>query len=160
MVGTAVMEWLRTPLTIFRQAAWVETCCYAPKVWYFQSRARSTSYCLIVHFLWNIFPPLFLPSVQQLPRTPIPAPWMTSKRAEWREFHVVPVSPSHYQLLLPLKCSSCYSIGDFASFQLRRTSCALTGRRCVYGDCCSHLYKPWLLALISWVAYCIDVFLP
>lgn len=32
MVVSTVMEWLRTPLTIFRQAAWVETCCYAPKV--------------------------------------------------------------------------------------------------------------------------------
>jgi len=49
MVSTKVMERLRTPLTIFRQAAWVETCCYAPKVWYFQSRARSTSYCLTVN---------------------------------------------------------------------------------------------------------------
>lgn len=86
MVWTRVMEWLRTPLTIFRQAVWVETCCYAPKVWYFQSGVRSTSYCRAVNsfemFSFLFFgAPFFLPSVQRLPRNP--STWRTSKWGEY-----------------------------------------------------------------------------
>lgn len=42
-VRTVEMWWLRTTLAIFRGAVWAETCCCAPKVRCFQSRARSAS---------------------------------------------------------------------------------------------------------------------
>lgn len=43
MVCTVEIGWLRTTLTIFRRDLWAETCCYAPKVWCFQSTLRFTS---------------------------------------------------------------------------------------------------------------------
>ena len=62
---------------------------------------------------------------------------------------------SHYHLLLTN--TSCYNADGFSLFCLQLASCMLKG---IYRDCCSHLHKLWLLALFSWVVYCIDVFLP
>ncbi len=100
MVGTTVMEWLRTPLTIFRQAAWVETRCYALKVWYFQSRARSTSYCLTVNFLWNIS--TFCPTVAEdsHPRAVNDFKGSRMKEVPRCSCLSLSLSLSHYQLLL------------------------------------------------------------
>lgn len=105
---------------------------------------QSEIYILLSHckFLWNIFFffSLFLPSVQQLLRTP--APWMTSKWAEhWRtvprcsSFSLI-ISPS---LMFPLTAPSLtlfHSKLCFVSTSV--TSCFLVGHYCNYRDCCSH----------------------
>lgn len=162
MVCAKVMEWLRTPLTIFRQAAWVETCCYAPKVWYFQSRARSTSYCLTVNS-FEIFSLIstFCPTVAEDSYFCVVNDFKVS-----RMFKDVPRC-SAFSLIISFlsNCSLSLVFFFFSNSRLRFVSTpvasrTLAGHYCIYRDCCSHLYKPWLVALISWVVYCIDVFLP
>lgn len=164
MVCTTVMEWLRTPLTIFRQAAWVETCCYALKVWYFQSRVRSTSYCLTVNSFEIFFPvSTFCPTVAEdsHPRTAV-------------DFKVSGISKdaprcSCFSLIISasLMNASSLTAPSLLLIHGRRrfvstpvASCVLAGHYRIHAGCCSHLHKPWLLASISWVVYCIDVFLP
>lgn len=65
--------------------------------------------------------------------------------------HYLLLLNEHFLLTAPSLPLFCYSAVAFVS---------TSGRCRIYRDCCSHLYKPWLLALISWVVYCIDVFLP
>lgn len=164
MVYTTVMEWLRTPLTIFRQAAWVETCCYALKVWYFQSRVRSTSYCLTVNSFEIFFPiSTFCPTVAQ-----------DSHPCTVNDFKVSGIFKdvsrwSCFSLIIgaSLMNTSSLTAPSLLLFRSRLrfvstpvASCVLTGHYCICTDCCSHLYEPWLLASISWVVYCIDVSLP
>ncbi len=159
MVCATVMEWLRTPLTIFRQAAWVETCCYAPKVWYFWSRARSTSYCLTVNSFWNSFSYFYLLSNSCRGLIFLRREWLQSQQ-NVQGCSALSLFLSHYQLP-PLTAPSLLFFHSRLRFVSTSVASPVLAGRCrIYRDCCGCLYKPWLLALISWVVYCIDVFLP
>lgn len=150
------MAYCRTPLTIFSLAAWVETCCYAPKVWCFQSRARSTSHCLPANSFEMFFFPYFylLSNICWGLMSLHPESHQSEQNSEG--FSTLFLFLSHYHLLLTN--ISCYNAdAGFSLFHLQLASCMLKG---IYRDCCSHLYKLWLLALFSWVVYCIHVFLP
>lgn len=167
MVWTRVMEWLRTPLTIFRQAVWVETCCYAPKVWYFQSGARSTSYCRAVNS-FEMFSFLFF----WCPLFSTFCPTVAEESVDVKDFKVGgifkgwlhPSFPhlSHYQLHLnelilhPPPSPTSNSADNFAPVQPRRLPATSQDTAAITEIVAATDAR--FSAPISWVVYCIDVF--
>lgn len=151
MVCTTVMEWLRTALTIFRQAVWVETCCYAPKVWYFQSRARSASYCLTV----NSFEIFFLSISTFCPTVAEDSNTMNDFKVSrtFKDGSALFLFPSliiSSPLMSPSpNCSLSHPIPQ----QNAGLSCRLAGHDCSDRDCCSHWGRVFCSHLMGSLLY-------